>query len=128
MTLKSKDVISVEIHSLFATIVTNRATLQDSFLGLKLKRIYFISPNVGLTWNREWEKSTGGPRNNMQSFYLLFRIFGAFLKTLSKVHKSKGRTLFVVYVKSSKNKLDRSSNKIHLFTFIYCFLSNPAVQ
>jgi hypothetical protein len=45
-----------------------------------------------------------------------------------KVHKSKGRTLFVVYVKPSKNKLDHSRNKIHMFTFTDCFLSNPAFQ
>ncbi len=45
-----------------------------------------------------------------------------------KVHKSKGRTLFVVYVYPSKNKLDNSRNKINFFTIIYCFLSNPALQ
>jgi hypothetical protein len=32
-----------------------------------------------------------------------------------KVHKSKGRTLFVVYVKPSKNKLDCLSNKIPMY-------------
>ncbi len=45
-----------------------------------------------------------------------------------KVHKTKGRTLFVVYVKPSKNKLDHLQNKLHLFTCIYCFLSIPAFQ
>ncbi len=28
----------------------------------------------------------------------------------------------------SKNKQDHLRNKIYLFTFIYCFLSNPAFQ
>jgi hypothetical protein len=45
-----------------------------------------------------------------------------------KVHKSKGRTLFVVSVYPSKNKLGCLRNKIHLFTFTSCFLSNPALQ
>ncbi len=38
-----------------------------------------------------------------------------------KVHKSKGRTLFVVYVEPSKNKLGRFRNNIYLFTFTSCF-------
>ncbi len=46
----------------------------------------------------------------------------------TKVDKSKGRTLFVVYVSPSKNKLGRFMNKIHMFTFTSCFLSNPALQ
>ncbi len=41
--------------------------------------------------------------------------------SITKVHKSKGRTLFVVYVNQSKNKLGRFRNKIHLFTFISLF-------
>jgi hypothetical protein len=45
-----------------------------------------------------------------------------------KVHKSKGRTLFVVYVEPSKNKLGRFRNNTHLFTFNSCFLSDRALQ
>ncbi len=35
-----------------------------------------------------------------------------------KVHKSKGRTLFVVYVQPSKTKLGNFMNKMRLFTFL----------
>ncbi len=45
-----------------------------------------------------------------------------------KVRKSEGKTLIVVYVLPSKNKLYHLRNKIHWFTFIYSFLSNPALQ
>ena len=44
----------------------------------------------------------------------------------SKVHRCKGRALFIVYLQPSKNKLDRLRNKKYLFTFTYCFITNPA--
>ena len=45
----------------------------------------------------------------------------------TKVHRSKGRALFIVYVEPSKIKLDRLRNKKYLFTLTYCFLSNPSI-
>ncbi len=39
----------------------------------------------------------------------------------TKVHKSKGRTLFVVYVQPSKNKPGHFRYKIHLFTLLPVF-------
>ncbi len=48
-------------------------------------------------------------------FFLLFHFVEL------KVHKSKGRTQFVVYVYSSKNKLGRLRNKLHFLQILPVF-------
>jgi len=52
--------------------------------------------------------------------------FGLFIP--SKVHIRKGRTLFIVYVKSSKTKVGHLRNKIKIFffTFSQCFFIYPS--
>lgn len=40
---------------------------------------------------------------------------------MTKVHRSKGRTLLMVCILPSKNKLNRLGNEKHLFAFTYCF-------
>ena len=60
----------------------------------------------------------------MYFFILFWRRLGK-----CKVHWSKGSALFIVYLcLTLRKKLDRLRNKIYLFTFTYCFLSNPALQ
>jgi len=44
----------------------------------------------------------------------------------TKVHRSEGRTLFIVSIEPSKNKLDRLMNKIYLFTFANCLIPKTA--
>ncbi len=50
--------------------------------------------------------------------------YKSFTHSLLRVHKSKGRTLFVIYVQPSKIKLDRLRNKkLNTFVCIYLLVS-----
>ena len=57
-----------------------------------------------------------------------FRHFFALPIENLKVYRSEGRTLFIVYVYPSKNKLYHLRNKKYLFIFTCHFSPNPALQ
>ncbi len=51
-----------------------------------------------------------------------------FVYVSNKVHRNRGRTLFIVSVEVSKNKLASLRSKKYLFIFALCSLSDPIVN
>jgi len=74
-------------------------------------------------------KQTKNKKGSLCMFHLRMREFIGFLLCLSpikvdwlKVNRSKGKTLFIVYVQPSKNKLEHLRKTKYLLTHTYCVL------